>query len=659
MRAFVAIAAVVATSCGDHKLPHEGPDGGQDAPIEDAHVDAASDAAPLRDAAIDAAPDAGIDAGGPGVITANPVDMGTVLALTSNTRTIALTNPSATTVSITGMQITGHGYSVTGTTCGATLGPLAICSVSIALLGSHIGLQNGTVSIDNAGGITAIPLSGTVVSRVEVMPWGLGNGRVVSSVPGIDCTLFGGVCDTSMPPMILAAIPPPGSRFAGWMYPGCDTQATCAVTPDAEGGLVTAAFAGPTESILHVQMAGNAPGSASVTVTDPMGGRLGTYGCYLTCSIPIVAGNTVSIIASSLGTYQGMSGACTTTDHTCTFLMPGDTNLAINSTRDVHEDAVFELPFHPVGSVAFDSAGNIVLTTTRTLRKLDPTGHTIWAIALINNIAPGGGGAAVVSPDDHIVLADSDGNLRRLTPDGDLEWKISAPVGTLAIGPDEGIATLGGDLARYTVTGALLWNDLIANLYPGLAVDGANITNVASATPVSGTNEIRLRRFDPFGNELAPTVVVSRMPSPQGFSFALDNAGLPLATEAIMHSNVTTFVVTLRRFRADGTVRFSNVEIYNVVSSPPGSALAVGSDDGIWWASGPWKLRHLDANGANEWILERPGFSATTIFGPAYYSCGIGDLAVARSNGMLATGETCLLPGDSDEAHGSVHIFHP
>jgi outer membrane protein assembly factor BamB len=640
----------------DAPLPPDGDvgsDASADAPVFDAPPDSSLDGPP--DAPLDGPPDASLDASG-GVLTADPIDMGTVEVLQSNTRTTLVTNPSANTVSLTGMHITGHGYSIASTTCGSTVDPLATCTVTVTLLGSHIGFQAGMLTIDNGSGVTMIPLSGTVVGRVEIVWWGLGHGRVVSAAPGIDCntSTAGPNCDTSIPPTTLTATAEPGSRFAGWMSPGCDTDPVCAVVPDPENQLAYPAFAGPTESILHVRMTGP-PASANLTVTDPSGAQVGLYGCYMTCSVPIVAGNTVTVQASSVAAYLGMSGACTTTGNSCTFTMPGDTSLSINAGLAAHETAVFVLPFHPVQSITLDKSGNYVLVTRRTVRKHDPTGRTIWAVPLVSNIGYGGIGFARVGTDDHIAVNDSDGALRRLTPDGDLEWKID--LGTLAriaVGSDGGVAVFSFmGVSRFTAAGALAWsNSSVPNsIYQDLATDGANITNVASATTVSGTNEIRLRRFDPFGVELAPTVVVARMVSQFGFAFTLDAAGLPLAVEAVIHSNVTTFLLTLRRFRADGTIRFSVFELDNGLDAAPSSWLTVGSDDGTWWASGPaygapgWRLRHYDANGANKWVVDAPP------------GCTMSDLSPLRA-AVTAIGQSCVTT-DPQEPSGVVAVFQP
>src|SRR5262249_43920399 len=144
--------------------------------------------------------------------------------------------------------------------------------------------------------------------------------------------------------------------------------------------------------------------------------------------------------------YTGMTGACTTTGHLCTFTPVGPTSVTITASRDSHE-VLSLFGGDLVEAFAIDGRGDIIEATFgfgNTLRKVDATGAILWAVPLP---ARGNRHVAAGGPGDHIALWNGT-ELAYFTTDGEPVWSITLPhaapdtgdLHPLAIAPDGDIA---------------------------------------------------------------------------------------------------------------------------------------------------------------------------------------------------------------------------
>ncbi|MEA2167880.1 MAG: hypothetical protein QOF76_1180 [Solirubrobacteraceae bacterium] len=103
----------------------------------------------------------------------------------------------------------------------------------------------GLVDGQDMAGVNAALLAGSPAPStftLTVMKAGTGTGTVTSQPAGIDC---GPTCSHAFPvapEVTLAAVPAPGSVFAGWKGLGCTGTGSCTVQVNADG-TVAAAFA--------------------------------------------------------------------------------------------------------------------------------------------------------------------------------------------------------------------------------------------------------------------------------------------------------------------------------------------------------------------------------------------------------------------------------
>lgn len=162
------------------------------------------------------------------------------------------------------------------------------------------------------GDISAfVPPSSAALYRVSALPpaaWhtlhmstvGSGSGRVTSDPTGISCPSSCSVTVGQGVPVRLAAVPSPGSRFAGWSGGGCSGTDSCVVTMGSDQ-TVTATFAA--QHALNVSRIGRGKGTVT---SNPAG-----ISCPTTCSaifdhgVPL----TFRAKAASGSAFAGWSGA--------------------------------------------------------------------------------------------------------------------------------------------------------------------------------------------------------------------------------------------------------------------------------------------------------------------------------------------------------------
>jgi uncharacterized repeat protein (TIGR02543 family) len=185
--------------------------------------------------------------------------------------------------------VINDGNSVLGTTAGQ---------------GSTMNFQAGNdthrivVGRDHDQIVTVVDL----LPRLTVQKQGAGSGTVTSTPAGISCGSDCSALFSPGTPVVLTALPAPGSTFAGWTG-ACAGAGACNVTMDGAKS-VTATFTANTH-VLTVSLAGDGSGSVS---SSPAG-----IACGADCTESYSYGTVVTLTAtpSPGSTFTGWSGACT------------------------------------------------------------------------------------------------------------------------------------------------------------------------------------------------------------------------------------------------------------------------------------------------------------------------------------------------------------
>ncbi len=162
---------------------------------------------------------------------------------------------------------------------------------------------------------------------VTVTLAGTGTGTVTSSPAGITCQNTGGGSDCTElvangTPMLLTAIEPVGSIFAGWSGACTGTAPTCTVSATA---IVTATF---TARDYAVAVAKTGPGGGTVAVTAAAGG----YTCGATCTgrFGRNAVVTFTVTPDTASTFTGWNPGSGCTSNPCTRTITADTTVSAN-----------------------------------------------------------------------------------------------------------------------------------------------------------------------------------------------------------------------------------------------------------------------------------------------------------------------------------------
>lgn len=145
-----------------------------------------------------------------------------------------------------------------------------------------------------------------------------GQGRIVSSPPGIDCsaaTCTGTFTDGTT--VSLVATSAAGSKFAGWSG-ACGGADACSVTVRADAQ-VGAAF-----ELLPVTVSANVSGPGQVTGAGMTCGNGGAA-----CSAQVAPGTVVTLAAAAVpaARFMGWGGACSGNAATCQVTVQSDTSL--------------------------------------------------------------------------------------------------------------------------------------------------------------------------------------------------------------------------------------------------------------------------------------------------------------------------------------------
>jgi hypothetical protein len=219
------------------------------------------------------------------------------------------------------------------------------------------------VTVNGDMSVTATFTRPAGTSRLTVVVEG--QGRVVSSPAGIDCTattcsaLFADGTTVS-----LAATSAPGAKFAGWGV-GCSGPGACSLT-----------LRGDVQVFAHFDGGPPAQVTVSATVSGPgkvVGAGINCGDGAPTCSTTVVAGTPVTLttVASPQARFMAWGGACSGNGQTCQFTAQADTSVS----------AAFEFELQTLAANDGTNQFALALNSTKVFfARRTSDGPGIWSI---------------------------------------------------------------------------------------------------------------------------------------------------------------------------------------------------------------------------------------------------------------------------------------
>jgi hypothetical protein len=337
-----------------------------DAVVDAARDDGAPDADP--DAARDAPPDAPPDVPDPLALTLSPpaVEHGLIRVGDIMGTTIVVRNPNATgSIPLDGIAIAGTGFTMSSTTCGATLPPATECTIAVEITPQALTAYAATLTVTSSGIAHEVPFSATGAWELTVAKDGIGNGTITSVPAGITCSLD---CSGLFPGDVeLEVTPDPGATVRLWSIPGC-SGLQCSVTAALEGRNVTAWFA--LGRMIEVTRQGNG------TITSSPAG----INCGSTCSHPFPTGPVTLTATPFVGqTFEGWSVLACGTNPTCVIPAGGDVAITagFSTTQTTNFDVV--IAGDADGEVLVYHEGGLVGQCTSSCSLAVPAGELVVA----------------------------------------------------------------------------------------------------------------------------------------------------------------------------------------------------------------------------------------------------------------------------------------
>ena len=373
------LLTIVAAACSSH--PEVVVDGGPDANAPDANEG--------PDAPPDTPPE-------DGTLTLTPTmaQLGLVQVGEQASTTITLTNPSATGLArIANVTVTGAGFALKSSSCGAVVQPAASCELEIELAPAALQLYTGQLVIESATTSTA-SLRGTGAWELAVERSGTGGGTFSSSPSGIACgsdcsQLFSGDVE-------LEVMPEPGSTVSAWSLADC-TGLRCMVPRSSPERTVTAVFQPAAGRPIYVRR----DGSGTITSSPP------GIDCGTTCANVIAGEVTLTANPPAGAVFMGWSDPACGTSLTCVIPDGGDRVDLVASFR-VGSSLEITMPGDAPGEVSAYHDGELIGRCTSSCSLIVPPAPLL-IVATTPNILESVTGAGCAMEFDHCTITPDDG----------------------------------------------------------------------------------------------------------------------------------------------------------------------------------------------------------------------------------------------------------
>jgi PQQ-like domain/Divergent InlB B-repeat domain len=621
-------------------------------------------------------------ASAPGLVATlrNVAMLGGVLTTGSEADFVIL-NQGSTPITLGEGSVSGPGLLATNwELAGNTIVPGGGIPARLELFQSTPGCTTGTFRIATSDATLAIPITSRLLGGVALSYFGgAGDGRVVSSPPGIDCHGGVGMCTWvfSDERVELTATPDVGNHFTGWLG-GCGSDPTCAgaslPSPSGHDLVLTHAapyFASAKAKAVTLHITGSGAGD----VADD-GERVELpVTCTHDCTMWIEPGTPLALHVQTPSAFGGWSGACTGTDKSCDLgVVTGDRDVtAVLSADDRETTTSVERSAVELAAGAYASDGDLVVTGLAQftgngfVRRQAPDGTVRWSIDLQPDFSPS---AVAVDPTGAIYASTQLDGLVKLSATGEILWTSrlgsqNLEPAALSILPDGRVALLAGtqSVVVLDANGAPSW---VADLGPcvgsAVAASPANLVAVACA---DGTIE----RFDAAGAALAAWTIPDAAGQTHTVSMAFDATG-SLFLHATRLVGVTGSRV-IARLDATGAPAFIVIEPVAVLVEAeqisvarPGLRIASNRQAFLYLShharSSGMHLSTTDTGGIVQtftsagvasWMVDKPAALGTDA-APAWDTLSIADAACDAAN-------HCALVGSyaDQELNGWVEVF--
>ncbi len=458
--------------------------------------------------------------------------------------------PSATQANFTSTIDWGDGTGPTpGTVSGPTGGPFTVSGThTYSSPGAYAVNVSLSDTVDNSTYQASPGTAHVTSSQVNYVLTGSisGGGTVASTDGDISCP---GTCGYSYPantPVTLNATATPGWSFVGWSG-ACSGTGSCNVIMTGTMS-VTATF---TQNAGFFNLTVSTKGSGTVTSTD------GFISCPTMCTHTYASNTPVTLNATpgQGGTFSGWSGACTGTG-SCNVTMTQNLSLKASFTSQqdmlLHSFGSGNDGENPVANLISDSAGNLYGTTSGggtnregTVFKLSSNGTE----TVLHNFGSGNDGQTPLGS----LIFDSAGNLYgttsagglygfgmvfELSPDGTETVLYNFGSGTDGQNPNAGMVfDSSGNLYGTTVNGGLFGGGTAFELSPN---SGGSWTETGlysfGGTPSDGVNPYSALIFDSSGNLYGTTTNGGAYNGGTVFELIPSGAGIGCCRESPLYS---------------------------------------------------------------------------------------------------------------------------
>jgi hypothetical protein len=547
------------------------------------------------------------------------------------TRTLTVHNVTAAAITGIVVAVTGDGFSIAATTCGAVLDADATCTVDLDFGPAALGAASATLEVGADGHLSRAAVLGIGARRITVARSGAGSGTITSSPAGIACgetcsALFAGDATLTVEPAA-------GSELATWSSGPCaGTSANpCSVPAGTAAVAAAAAIAIDSTITLTIVVTGDAAADGNEVVYD-LGDRNGDVACATGCSVDVAAGTPVQIRTSTVSTFGGWTGGCSGAAPDCALTVSADTTVTARFERDDAERWT-AFPGFAVSSVAFAPDGDVFVAGGRRIARYAADGTSQrWSVTVPAAIAPRVLGLEADSTGAVFALVGggdgaSTAHLTKLDSAGAVVWTRTLPgvrTGSSLAFPSQLAVTPTDDIVVLTNT-TTVWL---------AAYDGAG---TATAPPLWTKTGGRGRALDV--DETGTVYVAVQNPSfEDSLVLRFSAAGEPLADYGVLPGSYDTSLAVGAGHLVAGTSGFGHVTVsrdrvalvqeddLGPAATPQGVAIdGAGFAAALRWyseditpgmllrrflAAGTWTIAKLPVGGLNETGVTPAGLAA-------------------------------------------------